>query len=128
MIPPKEAQVFECTNCALWLDEQGILCCNAKEVTLTVDNLRESVTKANELSKGGRSCLMVDLTSTKPVPKAVRQFVLTESKKYRALALISNSLVGSMVAKIFLSLASLEYPTKLFSDEKEAKEWLQQYL
>lgn len=41
-----------------------------------------------------------------------------------ALALVSNSPLGTMVAKLFMVLENHPYPVKLFSCEAEARFWL----
>ncbi len=128
MIIPKDGQVFECATCTLWLDEQEILHCKAKNIISTVENLKECLALVNKLTQGRSLCFLIDLTDAKPVSKAVREFVLREPKEYRAMALITDSLVGQMVGKIFLSLAALDSPTKLFLDEKKAVDWLKKYL
>jgi hypothetical protein len=45
-----------------------------------------------------------------------------------AVAIISRSAVGKMVANLFFSIKKQPHPVKMFNDEREAKEWLKQYL
>jgi hypothetical protein len=42
--------------------------------------------------------------------------------------MISNSQLGKMLANMFFNMKKQPYPTKMFTDETEAKEWLKQYL
>ncbi|MGQ0829315.1 MAG: DUF7793 family protein [Bacteroidota bacterium] len=46
----------------------------------------------------------------------------------KALALLTRSPLSRMIANIYLTLKKPAYPTKVFSDETEARKWLKQYL
>jgi len=46
----------------------------------------------------------------------------------KAIAMVSDSALGKMLANLFFTLKKQPYPTKMFTNEQDAKEWLMQYL
>lgn len=130
MEPPKNIEVFEWETSRFWFDEKGILCSISKKVK--PQSLEETKMIVNDFRKliGDRKvCLLLDVTNSSEASKEVRDYAAVEFPKFvKAMALISKSALGKMLGNLFFSVKSQPYPSKIFNDEKEAKEWLQQYL
>jgi len=129
MKPPENARVYELPASMIWFDENGILCSIAKNVPQTLDEAKASMILFTEITGGRKVCLLSDNSDAPPVNKEMRDYaaeVIPEIAK--AIAIISSSSVGTMAANLFFMLKKQPYPVKFFSEEKEAKEWLKQYL
>ena len=75
------------------------------------------------------SCWLGEVSRLSSSTKEIRDFAAIETPKFvKALALITNSTVSKSIANLFLLLKEPPYPTRLFTDEREAKEWLKNYL
>lgn len=129
MKPPPNTTTFECTIARFWFDGKGIFHCVAKDVKNNLSLLQEASELADSLLHGTRSCILVDATHAHPLDKASREFALRGVKNhYKAMAFLSESLVGTMAVNIFLKMKRPQLPTKLFTSEKEAREWLEGFL
>ncbi len=130
MIPPKNTQVIEFPASTMWFDENGILCSVAKKVSpQTVEEAKKTMEELRMITGGKKNCLLSDSTDSTPLNKEMRDYaakVIPEIAK--AIAIISRSAVGKMVANLFFSIKKQPYPVQIFTDEREAKEWLKQYL
>lgn len=74
-------------------------------------------------------CMLLDITYARPSRKEDRdEAAELLAKVVKAMAMVSRSPLGRMIANLFFGLKPPPYPVKMFSDEKEAKEWLRQYL
>ena len=129
MTPPKNTEIHEFPTSTLWFDETGILCSIAKNVTQTLEEVKQGMDEFKKLVGDKKICLLSDNTNAAPVNKELRDYaaeVIPEIAK--AVAVISRSSVGKMAANLFFLLKKQPYPVKFFNDETEAKKWLKQYL
>ncbi len=130
MVPPNNVKVIEFPTSTLWFDENGILCSIAKKVPQqTVEEAKKTMEELRKLTGGKKVCLLSDSTDSSPLNKEMRDYYAEVIPGIaKAIAIISRSAVGKMVANLFFSIKKQPYPVKMFSDEIEAKEWLKQYL
>jgi len=130
MVPPKNTSLIEFPTSTIWFDENGILCSIAKKVPQqTLDEAKKTIAEFRKITGGKKICLLSDSTDSPPTNKEIRDYaaeVLPEI--VTAVAIISVSAVGKMVANLFFSIKKQPYPVKMFTDEIAAKEWLKQYL
>ena len=114
---------------ASFLDE-GIV----KVICITSD---ETIEKARQLSDsikritGNKKCpLLVDIRNQRSISREARQFY--SSKEFKdnvtAIALIVESAISKVMANFYLGLNKPPYPTRLFTNEDEAIDWLKGYL
>lgn len=100
MEPPKNVKVFENTSSTYWLDDDGIICSISKKVP--PPSIEVSKREIEELRKqfgNKKYCYLLDITNASPTPKEAREFAAEELPKLiRALAMISKSALGRMVA------------------------------
>jgi hypothetical protein len=130
MVPPENVQVVEFPTSTMWFDEHGILCSISKKVPQqTVEEAKKTMEDFIKLTGGKKVCLLSDSTDSTPSNKEMRDYIAEVIPEIaKAVAVISRSAVGKMVANIFFSIKKQPYPIKMFDSETEAKEWLKQYL
>ncbi len=126
---PTDRQVFEGEIATYWIDDDGILVSLSKNPMRTVANIRENVALVKRITKDKRVPLLIYLSNS-PVPdKATRKFSTEQLPNvYTAMAMISEPGLAKFIMNILFKLQSPPIPMKNFTDEKEAKEWLKQYL
>ena len=74
--------------------------------------------------------MVTETDSTAPPPrKEDRDWIAQElDSVVKAMGIISTSPFSRMVANLFFGLKPPAYPVKFFENEKDAKEWIRQYL
>lgn len=114
----------------MWFDEDGILCSVSKKAPpQTLAQAKKSVEDFKKLTGGKKVCLLTDNTHSTAPDKEMRDYVAQVMPDLvNAIAIMSNSAAGRMVANLFFSIKKQPYPIKMFDDEAKAKEWLKQYL
>ena len=130
MEPPPNAQVYESSGSTFWFDENGIVCCVTKNTHLqTLEDISKGFNKFKQIIGKRKVCVLLDLTNSVEISREIRNFIASELPEFvTAIALISKTAFGKMLASVFLSISAQPYPTKMFSHEKEALKWLQQYV
>ncbi len=127
---PQNMKVYDTPTSSFWFDEDGILYSLSKKSP--PQSLEETVKLMNdfrEIIGSKKICMLIDVTNTTETTREVREYAALEFPKFvKAIAMISGSALGGMLANLFFSLKSQPYPTKMFKDEEEAKQWLKQYL
>ena len=126
------------TSSLLWLDDDGVLYSIPKPgvvppETMTREETLEEMRKFKEavgLTNGKKACMILETNSTsKPPKKEDRDFIAEQLNEItKAMAVISSSPLSRMIANLFFGLKPPVYPVRFFSNEKEAKEWIKQYL
>jgi hypothetical protein len=93
----------------------------------SVDDARENVIAMRLLSPRYPALLLVDTSLVSTVPPAVRSYYLSKevTQVIGALALLVDSLASRLGGNILLHFYPLQIPTRLFTDESLAVEWLQ---
>lgn len=77
-----------------------------------------------------RPPLLVDMRQMKSITKGARQAFAASGKRkaVSAVALLSGSYTGTVVANFFIELDGPSLPTRMFTSEAKAVEWLTPYL
>jgi hypothetical protein len=129
LYPPIHAELFETSISTHWLDENGFLCTVSKKVERRIEHYYEIITLYQSLTgKFGKLCVLVDLFDSMPFHKEIRDLMIAEFPKYvKAHAIVSKSSFNSAQTSIFIQFNFLDYPTKVFSDVEEAREWLKEF-
>lgn len=130
MEPSKNTKVTEWEASKFWFDEMGILCSVSKKVKpQSLEETKIIVENFKKIIGDKKVCLLMDVTNSSEASKEVRDYAAVEFPKFiKAMAMISKSALGKMLANLFFSVKTQPYPSKMFNNEKEAKEWLLQYL
>jgi len=113
----------------MWFDKDGIFnSITRKNSVLDKKSLVETFDYIKKNAGNKKVCWISNVTDVLPPEKEVRDFAATETPKIvKALALITNSSLSKMIAEIFMLVKRPPYPTKLFTNEAEAREWLRKY-
>ena len=128
---PKNAKVQEWPTSTSWIDEDGILYSISKKGVAepSLEDTKKLLEEFKEMVGGKKMCMLVDVTHAMESTREMRDYVAEEFPKYvKAIAMVSDSALGKMLANLFFTLKSQPYPTKMFNNEIEAKAWLKQYL
>ncbi|HLP12679.1 MAG TPA: hypothetical protein VK177_12155 [Flavobacteriales bacterium] len=130
MRPPGNVTPYDIPLSTMWFDEQGIFCSIAKKnASITKEALEDSFNFIRKHVGEKKICWIGDVTHAAFPTKEAREYAGEETPKLvQALAIIVNSEISKLVANAFLRVQKPPYPTKMFTNEKEAREWLQQYL
>lgn len=130
MYPPKDAKVLENQSSIMWFDENGILCSvSKKSPAMTIEESKATIEDFTKFTEGKKVCMLSDSTHSTPPNKEMRDWVATVLPDLvNAVAVVSKSAVGIMIANLFFSIKRQPYPIKMFDNVEEAKAWLKQYL
>ena len=127
--PPENVPSFETQIATFWFDEEGILNSISKNPTRTVANTRENFELVKKISGNKKVCLLVYLTRSGVPDQETRKFVAKNLPEvYNAMAMISKPGLAKFIMNFLFRLNAPPIPMKTFSDEKEARVWLKQYL
>ncbi len=133
MQAPQNVKVIEWPTSTLWFDADGVLYSLPKPGAPQPQTREESAVQMEEFRKlvgGKKTCMIAETDPSAPPPKKEdRDWIAKElDSVVKAMALISTSSLSRMVANLFFGFKPPAYPVKFFANEKEAKEWIKQYL
>lgn len=119
---------FENPHVSMWLDGEIMCARYAKNLHMTLDVAKSCVGARLFFSKGKSYALLIDMTGIKSVTAEARKYMATVGITWvKAGALITGSPLSRTVGNIFLAIEKPSVPTKLFTDEQKARQWLTQY-
>jgi hypothetical protein len=128
MKPPIDRQVWEGEIATYWF-ENGILVSLSRPPKRTVENIRANVALVKQITNNKPVPLLIYLANS-PVPdKETRKFsaeMLPEI--YSAMAMVSKPGLAKLIMNILFKFKPPPIPMKSFSDDKEAKQWLKQFV
>ena len=127
--PPNNAEVFEGEIATYWFDNYGILISVSKNSKRTVQNITDNVDFVKKIT-GNKTVPVLIYLSKSPVPdKETRRFASEQLPKiYAAMAMVSNDKLGKFIMNILFKFKRPPIPMKNFDNDKEAKQWLKQFL
>lgn len=129
MIPPENATIYECELASFWFDENGVLCANSKSEPRTLEKQRASYDLIRQITGNRLVCLLADNSATYTQDDTTRQYTALEIPKlFKAMAVISKTTIGRASAHLFIHFHGQPIPIRSFEYEKEAKQWLMQYV
>ncbi|SMO58919.1 DUF7793 family protein [Solitalea koreensis] len=128
-VVPTDREIIEGEIASYWMDDDGVLVSLSKSPKRTVENIRGNVELVKRITGNKRVPLLIYLSNS-PVPdKETRKFSTTQLPViYSAMAMVSQPGLATFIMNILFSLKPPPIPMKSFTDDKEAKEWLKQYL
>jgi hypothetical protein len=110
------------------LNDQGLLIVRVKEgAEQTLSDAKENLAMAVSETHGQRRPILIDIRKAQPLEADARHHFSGQTlvERFSALALlIDGSPFGRMMGNVYLRIARPGIPTKLFSDEGRAMEWL----
>ena len=110
------------------LNAQGTVCVRVRKgATQTMEDARANVAAALDQCGDVRRPILIDIREAVPLDAEVRRYysgtVLVDSFTSMAL-LINASPLGRMIGNVYLRVANTGIPTRLFTEESQAHEWL----
>lgn len=128
-IPP-DVEYHEIESLYLWIDENGIVCTIARKAgKRTLDRVKKSIEVMKKFAGEEKLCMLVDSTHSSENTLKAREYASKELPEImRAVAVLSGSALGKMVANIYVKISSQPYPIKFFKSEEKAKAWLKKFL
>ena len=101
----------------------------SKSPKRTVANITENIALVKRIANNKKNPLLIYLSKS-PIPdKETREFVTKQLPNvYAAMAMVSKPGLTKFIMNFLFKLKPPPIPMKNFTDDKEAKEWLKQYL
>jgi hypothetical protein len=128
MTPPTDRPTYEGEIATYWMDD-GILVSLSKSPQRTVANLSGNMALVKSIT-GGKTVPLLIYLSNSPVPdKETRDFANKALPKlYTAMAMVSKSALAKFIMNFLFQLKEPPIPMKNFTNDKDAKEWLKQFV
>jgi hypothetical protein len=130
---PANIKTYDMTTSTMWFDQDGILFSVPKPNAPTEqskEEMNEEMDKFREITGGKKVCMVLETNhNSRPPKKEERDFIAEQlTSVTKAMAIVTSLPLSRMVANLFFGFKPPPYPVKMFSNEKEAKEWVKQYL
>jgi hypothetical protein len=112
------------------MDDEGFVCCKyADDIHLSLDVARLCVEARLSFYEGNSYPLLVDMKGIKSTSQRARDYLASVGiVQVKAGAFVTGSAMNRIIGNIFLTIDKPAVPSKLFSDETSAREWLKQYV
>jgi hypothetical protein len=125
--PPADKEIFKGEIADYWWEE-GVLVSLSKPVKRTVANISGNVALVKSIT-GNRPVPLLIYLSPSPMPdKETRRFSATQLPLiYSAMAMVSDPGLSRLIMKMVFSLKPPPIPTKSFTHDKDALDWLRQF-
>jgi hypothetical protein len=126
--PPADKQIFRGEIADYWL-EDGILVSLSKSPKRTVENITGNIALVRSITNNKKVPLLIYLSNS-PIPdKETQKFASKQLPEvYTAMAMVSKPGLASLIMTILFRFKAPPIPMKNFTDDKEAKDWLKQFL
>ena len=115
----------------VWVGEDGIArVIHVPGAELTLEDAKETMAAYLKVNKGKRLPLFVDTKQMKSMSRESLFYYASEetAKTGIAVALIVGTPVSKVLGNFYLGVCSPHLPTRLFTSEQEALEWLKGFL
>lgn len=113
------------------LDGDGVVrCVVLAGADIGRDEAVENVAATRSVAGGQRAPVLFDARHLRSMSREAREYYASrESKRvHRAVAILIDSPLSRVLAKLFVRLNDPPFPTEMFADEKEALRWLRKRL
>ena len=121
--------MLETAYMKIWKEDGILYSVYSENLNINIEIAKNCVETRIAYSQGISYPVLIDMKGVKSVTKEARDYLADEGARLiKGGALIVESALNKMLGNLFLRINKPKIPVKLFTDEKEAKEWLQQYL
>jgi hypothetical protein len=129
MNPPENIELIKGEIADYYYSTEGILYSYSKSTKRTVKTISENIALVKQITGGKKVPLLIYLASS-PVPdKETRKFSAEQLPNvYTAMAMVSKGGLAQFIMNILFKFKQPPIPMKSFADDKEAKDWLKQFL
>jgi hypothetical protein len=129
MKPPIDVKIFQDELADYWLENDILLCSVCKAAPRSVEALERSFQLIAEITNGRKVCLLTDTSVAGFGSEKARGFSISASgNHFKAMAMISNASYSSLLVNTFMTFNAQPLPMNMFSNESEARKWLENYL
>lgn len=129
MNPPGNIQLIEGEIADYYYSPEGILYSYSKPPKRTVKNISENIALVKQITSGKKVPLLIYLSKSAVPDKETRKFSAEQLPNvYTAMAMISKGGLAQFIMNILFKFKTPPIPMKSFADDKEAKEWLMQFV
>lgn len=113
-------------TCLLWCEEGLVHGRFLPGAEVTVEDARENVAVTRELTAGQRRPVLVDLRAVRAQTAEARAYLAgpDATRVSQAVALLIASPLSRAIGNFYLGFNRPEVPTRLFTDEGAARQWL----
>jgi hypothetical protein len=115
----------------LWLGNDGIVrIIHVPGADVTLEDAKETMAAYLKINNGKSRPLFIDTKTMKSLARGARHYYASEeaANVASAVAIIVGTPVSRVLGNFYLGLSNPLLPTRLFSSEDEALEWLKGYL
>jgi len=115
----------------LWVGEDGICrVIHAPDTVVTLQDAQETMAEYLKINDGKRLPLLVDTKSMRSISREARHYYASADAAARAsaVALVVKTPVSEVLGNFYLGLSHPHLPSRLFTSEDDALEWLKDYL
>jgi hypothetical protein len=113
----------------MWISNGIIFIEYKPRLVMNVDIAKQIVSDRIKVSNGVSRPMLLDIRNLVSTDRVTMKYYKTQEvvKYVSSAAIITGSALGSLAGNIFLTLERPLIPTKLFTDESKALEWLEKY-
>jgi len=127
----KKTEVIETRVAKVWMGEDGIVReIFAAGAQITLDDMKEIVAIQIEYAKEGKKPVFADMSKVRSATREARVFSSGDDsiRSVSTLALLVGTPLSKVLGNFFIGLNKPSYPTKLFTSEEKAIEWLKGFV
>jgi len=114
-----------------WMDKDGIARTKVKPgVEITLEHAVENSEAVSSFYKDKKFPILIDSRGIKSMSREAREHFSANGRdaKTCAFGIVIKSPLSRVIGNFFLGVNKPAVPTRLFDNEKDAAEWLKQYL
>ena len=125
-----EKEVIETRVAKIRLDKNNILHIIMKDqANIELEDVKEIIKAHFKLSKAKKDQVLTDARNVKAITREARIYSAEESSKLTsANAVLVNSSLSRVMGTLYIRINKPLYPTRLFTSEKKAIEWLKGFV
>lgn len=129
ILPADSKEIIKGEIADYWFDNDGILYSYSKNPIRTIKNITENIALVKQITDNKIVPLLIYLSNS-PIPdNATRKFASEQLPNvYKAMAMVSKPGLSKFIMNVLFKFRQPPIPMKSFTDDKQAREWLKQYL
>ena len=126
---PKDIKLYYHPTTTFWFDKTGILYSVSLPSVRNLEIMTDYVSFVKNITNDKKVCILSDISNASTMDKVARDYMQTELKNlYKAMAVIAKTPLSKMIGNIYFKMNPRSFPSKIFSNENDAKEWLTEYI
>lgn len=128
LAPPNSKNVTETRTSTYWFDEDILYIIGKKEQVPCQERQRQ-MQEFLVMLNGKKVCAIMDISQSPPTDHEMREYNLKILPRlFKCVAFITASLLDRVLVNLYLGVSPLPLPSKIFSTEEEARNWVKHFL